>query len=244
MKNSLTFLLLLYIYSVGFGQPGPGEGPPEAINLNAYKNFPALKLNDSVFSSIYFMELFRVGVIIIDKTSDLSRISLLKNEESLELEIDLSSIPKEFKDFTNTKSLKLSFIHLTELSSDLTFLNEFPNIKYLKIEYYPGEIIYIEKLVLDSLLTLEIDENLNLKNINSFSNNNSLVEIVLRNVPSLSEFPKFNKQNKIKILELDKKQNGRTTAELPKNIIPLNIDNLKYLNQLEDLTLYNRVYIE
>ena len=218
-------IILFFLFSVisiyGFCQPGP-----------SHKNINEISDNGHIFADI----------IVIDSTSDLTKVSKLKNLEVLHLKIhNLDSIPKEFKNFINTKSLSIGFYKVK--SSDLSFLNEFPNLKYLSFVGYDGENLSNKDLKLDSLSILRIGYCPNLSSINTIKNLNSLQELSIENVANLKEFPKFRKQNLIKKLKIDHMSNGRVyNEENPKNY-KTDIRNIQYLSNLEELTLGSLTYM-
>src|SRR5690606_23059973 len=123
-------------------------------------------------------------IIVIDSTSNLTKISKLKNIDRLNLKIHcLNEIPKEFKDFVNTTSLTIRLNKVD--NADLSFLNEFPNLKYLSIDGYEGETLSNKELKLDSLYNLQIGYCPNLHNINTIKNLTSLEELSINNVANL-----------------------------------------------------------
>src|SRR5690554_3320450 len=190
MKIILTFLFsIISIY--GFCQPGPLH-----LNINEISD------DGYIFADI----------IVIDSTSNLTKISKLKNIDRLNLKIHcLNEIPKEFKDFVNTTSLTIRLNKVD--NADLSFLNEFPNLKYLSIDGYEGETLSNKELKLDSLYNLQIGYCPNLHNINTIKNLTSLEELSINNVANLKEFPKFSKKNLIKKLKIDHMSNGRQFNE-------------------------------
>lgn len=214
MKASLTFIFSTFTI-LCFCQPGPLHQ-----NLNT--------INDK--------EIIVADIIVIDSTSDVSKVSKLKNVKNLSLKIfNLKEIPKEFKKFVNTTQLTIEFFHVN--CTDLAFLNEFPNLKYLRIDRFGGEIFSKKELKLDSLLSLQIGYCENLYDISAISNLNALEELNISNVAYLKAFPKFGKQNSIKKLTIDHMSNGRFFDEKnPKNF-NTDIRNIKYLLKLEELTL-------
>lgn len=207
----IVILQLILISSFGYSQPGP-----------VHKN-----LNESFLLA---------DVIVIDSTSDLSRIQNLKGLDRLSLNLyNLKSIPKEFKDFTNTKRLRISFCHTD--ANELSFLNEFPNLTYLSINGFEGEVLSKQKLKLDSLNNLEISYCNNLHNIEAIKELNTLKELRIMSAAYLKKFPKFGKNNSITQLTIDHMSNGRSVnEENPKNF-KTDITNIRYLQHLEEIVL-------
>lgn len=214
MKIILTFLFSI-IAIHGVCQPGPLQ-----LNIN--------EISDDGY--------ILADIIVIDSTSNLTKISKLKNIDRLNLKIHyLDEIPKEFKNFVNTTSLTIRLYKTVNV--DLSLLNEFPNLKYLSIDGYEGETLSNKDLKLDSLSNLQIGYCPNLHNINSIKNLKSLKELSINNVANLKELPKFSENNLIKKLKIDHMSNGRYfNEENPKNY-KTDIENIKYLLHLEELTL-------
>lgn len=214
MKPILT-LLFSIVTTFSFCQPGPLHQ-----NLN--------KITDE--------GVIVADIIVIDSTSDVSKVSKLKNAKKLWLKIsNLKEIPKEFVKFVNTTQLTIEFFNVN--CTDLSFLNEFPNLKTLSIDRFDGEVFSKKELKLDSLTSLRIGYCENLIDISTINKLNALEELEISNVANLKAFPKFGKQNSIKILTIDHMSNGRFFDEKnPKNF-NTDIQNIKYLVKLEELTL-------
>ncbi|MCU7617057.1 hypothetical protein NZ698_07595 [Chryseobacterium sp. PBS4-4] len=220
MKIIFTFLFLI-INIHGFCQPGP-----------VYRNID--KISDENFLG--------ADVIVIDSTSDLTKISKLKNSDRLQLTLyNLREIPKEFKNFFYTTTLTLNFYNVK--NDDLSFLNEFPNLKSLSIYGYEGETLSFKDLKLNALSYLYIGDCGNLHDINAIRNLNSLEELSIFKVAYLKEFPKFSKQNLIKKLIIEQGSNGRTYDNKIKNF-KTDVRNIKNLRHLEEITLGSLTHID
>jgi hypothetical protein len=216
MKKQL-FLFLIIVYNFGYTQPGP-------IHKNLNEDF-----SDA-------------DAVVIDSTSSLSRIDLLRNKEGVVLNLqNLTEFPKEFKDFTKTKYLFLSFWKTG--ITDLSFLNQFPNLTHLRIWNFEGYILSTQPLKLDSLTQLEISYCSDLHNIESISNLDQLEKIRIDNCAFIKQFPRFGKNNSVKKLTLDHMSNGRYFNEATPKNYKTAITNIGYLNHLEDLTLGSLVYL-
>lgn len=207
----IVILQLILISSFGYSQPGP-------VHKNLNENF------------------LLADVIVIDSTSDLSRIQNLKGLDRLSLKLyNLKSIPKEFKDFINTKRLRISFWNTN--ANELSFLNEFPNLTYLSIDGFEGEVLSKQKLKLDSLNNLEIGYCNNLHDIEAIKGLTALKELRIEGSAYLKKFPKFGKNNSITQLTIDHMSNGRSVnEEHPKNF-KTDITNIRYLQHLEEIVL-------
>lgn len=166
-------------------------------------------------------------VIIIDTTTNLARIEILKNYRNLNLMIRLPKIPIQFKDFVHTESLTIS------IADDLSDVVYFPNLKTLSIQGYLGTEIASKKIPLDSLQTLYISDAKDLENMDAFSENTTIEKLYIRGTPNLIRFPKFAKNNNIKELKIDHGITFRKTYG--KNYLKA----IKYLSKLEKLTLAN-----
>lgn len=202
MKN-YSFLLMLLLFGSFLMNAQPG---PRYVNLNE-------GLGD---------------VIIIDSTTELSRIAILKNHRNLHVIIDLPKIPVEFKDFVKIQSLTIS------AGGNISKLDEyFPNLKTLSIHRYAGKSIAAKKFQWDSLENLYISDAKNLKKMDAFTNCLSIKKIMIRGTPNLNRFPKFHKKNNIKELVID---HGITFR---KNETKNYLKSIKRLSKLEKLTLAN-----
>lgn len=198
------FLVLVFLFFSLFLKAQPG---PRYVNLN-----------DGIGGDI----------IVIDSTTNLSRIVLLKNHRNLNLVIRLPEIPVQFKDFVHTESLSMYVS-----SDDLSSLAYFPNLKTVSIRGYAGKKISNRKIQLDSLETLYISDAENLERIDAFVNCTSIDKMKIRGTPNLIRFPKFNKNNKIRELKIDHGITFRKTYG--KNYLKA----IKHLSKLEKLTLSN-----
>lgn len=168
------------------------------------------------------------GVIIIDSTTNLSRIALLKEHYNLDLVIRLPKIPKEFRNFINAKSVK---IFTTGSLSGLDVC--FPNVEFLNIHGYSKKQLAKKKFTFNSLQTLYVMNSEKLENMDAFSNCVAIEKIKIRGTPNLTRFPKFHKKNRIKELEID---HGITFR---KNDAKNYLKTLKRLSKLGNLTLAN-----
>lgn len=216
MKNHLCFFLFV-ISGLAHAQPGP-------LHKNLNEDFS------------------EADVIVIDSTSSLSRIDLLKNREGLSLSLkNTGEASKIFKDFTKTKYLNISFWKTG--ITDLSFLNQFPNLTYLRIWNFEGNKLSIASLKLDLLKRLEISYCPNLQDMESIKNLNTLEEIRIDNCATIRQFPRFGKANSVKRLILNHMSNGRYFNEDHPQNYKTGLANIRYLNHLEDLTLGSLVYL-
>ncbi|MGH1384354.1 hypothetical protein [Kordia sp.] len=167
-------------------------------------------------------------ITIIDSTTNLSRIAMLKKHRNLRIDIALSEIPVEFKDFIHTESLTIG------TSADLSKLDlYFPNLKHLNILYSKRKHFTNKKFQFDSLQSLFVMDAKNLENLDAFSDCNTIEKIKIRGTPNLTRFPKFHRKNSIKELEID---HGITFRKKDaKNYL----NNVKRLSKLEKLILAN-----
>lgn len=205
----LSFFVAMNTYS----QPGP----PPPMNLNDGHGLG--------------------GGIIIDSTTDLRLIETLRNytfRVSLDLIINLSEIPEEFKGFTEIEHLNLTCGK--ELRS-LERLNYFPNLVFLSISSFEGEKLSDVPFKHDSLSQLRISDCKNLESIEEFKNLQKITKIEILDCPSLNYFPKWVKGNQIRSLDLNNGQGFRHWDDNSKEIAALDISNLKYLTKLEEFRL-------
>lgn len=201
-ESTLLYFVVCFFYGIfSNAQPGP-------ILMN---------LNDGIGD-----------IVIIDSTTNLTRVALLKNHKNLSLNIRLSKIPVEFKDFVHTESLTIT------PPTDIEKLDVyFPNLKHLNIRRAKQKFITKKKFKLDSLQTLYIMDAENLENIDGFLNCTALEKLIIYRTPNLIQFSKFRKKNRIKELVID---DGTTYRKK---------DTVKYLKEigrlskLEKLTLGN-----
>eukprot|EP01136_Pigoraptor_vietnamica_P018776 Opistho-1_new@65572 len=214
-KYVLSILILVCIF--GYAQPG-------ALHKNLNEDFT------------------EADVIVIDSTSDLSRVNLLKDLPSLILSIrDLKEIPKEFKGFTKTTYLMVSFWQTG--ITDLSFFNEFPHLTHLRIWEFGGDRLATKPLKLDTLRNLEIAYSHDLEDIESIKKLNSLQELRIDNCAYIKAFPRFGKENSIRKLTLDHMANGRYRNENVPKKQETKITNIGYLNHLEELVLGSLTHI-
>ncbi|QHI38208.1 hypothetical protein IMCC3317_35950 [Kordia antarctica] len=200
MKRYVLITVLLCVGTILNAQPGP-----------RYEN-----LNDGIFD-----------VIIIDSTTNLSRVALLKDMRNLNLIIQLPKIPVEFKNFVHTESLTIT------IANDLSDLVYFPNLKSLSIHSYLGKEISPNNIQLDSLQSLYISDAKNLERMDAFSENIAIERLFIQGTPNLIRFPKFAKNNRIKELKVD---HGITFR---KNYGTNYLKAIKHLSRLNKLTLAN-----
>ncbi len=167
-------------------------------------------------------------IIIIDSTTNTSRIALLKKHRNLSLIIALPKIPEEFKDFVHTESLTIvPPADISELD------NYFPNVKHLTIRRRQQEYIAKKKFQLDSLQTLYIMDSESLEDIDAFLDCNTIEKLLIRGTPNLTQFPKFHRKNRIKELGID--HGIKFRKKDAKNYLTA----IKRLSKLEKLTLAN-----
>jgi len=167
-------------------------------------------------------------IIIIDSTTDVSRIETLKQRRQLSLIILLSEIPVEFKDFTQLESLTI-----TPPSSMENLDVYFPNLKHLTIRGTTEKYIAKKKFKLDSLRSLHFMYSENLENIDAFLNCKTIEKLQLRGTPNLTQFPKFHRKNNIKDLVIDHVSTFRKKEA--KDYLKA----IQRLSKLERLTLAN-----
>lgn len=168
--------------------------------------------------------------IIIDSTTNLNKIEILKEKKQLRLIINLREIPTQFKNF---ESLERLTIQSDNLLTDLSALNYFTNLKELIIFRYSGESISFKKLKLDSLKSIRITDAFNLKNIDALTDLPLLEELTITHTPNIEKFPKFNTHNQIKTLVIDYVNDRRKKA------FNNYLKNIKHLTKLESVTLGN-----
>jgi hypothetical protein len=216
MKKIVSILFLM-IYNLGYTQPGEMRR-----NLNEY-----------------FRER---DVIVIDSTSDLSRVNLLKNSSALVLDFEkIKELPKEFKEFNKTSYLYISFWKTG--ITDLSFINQFPNLTHLRINGFEGTKLAVEPLKLDSLQKIEISYCPRLEDIECIKNLSTINQIRINNCATIKQFPRFCKGNSVKQLIINHMSNGRYFNEDNPNHYNTSINNITYLEELEDLTLGSLTYI-
>ncbi len=229
-KFSLLVVIVLLVQN-SFSQPGPDVIFPRSINLNEYPGFPKLLDPDGMFVDV----LIPLGFVTIDSTADLSIIPQLRRERQLSLNIQLDFIPQELEAFSKTTDL--SIILCTKSITDISFLNEFPNLKRLNFQT-DNDIQFSEFLCLDSIQILELWNCEKITSLKAFEKLNSLKSISLRRVPLLKEFPKFELSNQIESVEIIKEMlNG--CENCPANENKLNISSLSRLQHLQELHLMN-----
>jgi len=181
-------------------------------------------------------------IIVIDSTSDLSKINKLKKKSSLGLSFtQLREIPKEFVQFRNTKHLTLRFYNTG--ITDLSFLNEFPNLTYLRIDRYEGTVLSLQDLHLDSLTFFYIGYCPRLADIGAMKKLSQLQELFINNVSTLKEFPRFTHPHSLRKLVLDHMSNGRFFNDKNPIHYPTAIRNIQYLTHLEELTLGSLTFL-
>lgn len=231
MKAIRAFIIFLIFSSQVFAQPGPDVIFPTNINLNQYQNFPRELDSDSLAFDCLKPTL---GIITIDSTSDLSLIPLLKREKFLSLKISTSFIPAEIKDFKNTLGLH---IIIEADSTDLIFLNEFPQLQTIHLQT-TGNVGFSKYLSLDSLKGFEVSFSEELTSLKALKKINSLERISLRYVPKLREFPEFDTMNQVKYVQIYQESGDGCTDCLP-DTNHMDLTNLKKLQILEELKLSN-----
>jgi hypothetical protein len=231
MNRIRHIMIGLLLTAQTFAQPGPDVIFPIDINLNEYPNFLSGEGQNAFGRDFRPREL---GIIRIDSTSDLSLIPLLKEEENLSLDIMLPFIPEGFEDFEQTQYLRL---FLNSPLVDISFVNAFPQLKILHVTTL-GDLSFSDFLKLDSIRTLDISFSRELKNLNAFSQLNSLQEISLRHVDNLRSFPEFDTSNQIKKVMIYQESGDGCTNCLP-NPNVMDISALNKLRQLQELNLSN-----
>ena len=202
MKRSYFLLILSFFsYLLSYAQPGPSF----------------FNLNDGIGD-----------IIIIDSTTNLARIALLKQQRNLHLIVMLPTFPVEFKDFVHTESLTI------EAPTNCNTLDiYFPNLKHLNIRRFQKKTIADKKFAFPTLQSLYIMDSKNLEDIDAFANCINIEKIMIRNTPNLIQFPKFHRKNKVKELILD---HGTTFR---KNDTKNYLKPIKRLTKLKKLTLGN-----
>lgn len=205
MKLNVIILILLFIV---------------AGNLNAQPGDRFRRLDNN------FPFSYSDGVVVIDSTSQLNLVDKLIEVTNLKLFISLDTFPKEFKDFTKTKSLQIYFTPKNNIT-DLSFLVNFPNLEDLTLRYFKGEKLADDINQLTKLNFLWIDNADNLKNIDAISELVNLEKLHIRYCPKLNSFPKFDTNNQLKYLNF---------SELGDTISLANLNSLK---QLEKIEFYN-----
>ena len=167
---------------------------------------------------------------IIDSTTDLSKISLLKNFKSISLVLLLPNLPEEFNEFDQTEFLSIDAQHL---SPDLTGIEQFKKLKHLRIHNFNAKKLVHYPLQLDSLKTLVLSECKALENINCISSLYALKKLELLRVAIQQGIPDLS-HTSIEELRID----NYTVEE------PMHLENIYTLSQLKSLTLDNLLQIK
>lgn len=202
LKGILPWLVLSLTSCTLQAQPGP-----------TYTN-----LNQGVF-----------GIIVIDSTTDLSRIGLLKSFDHLQLDLFLDSIPTQFEGFDKLTSLSIGSYKCLK---DLSGLRYFKNLQWLSISGFNGSVLSATPLRLDSLKHLELHNSMQLKNLDALAELKAL-EVLNVHDEHITAFPKFARGNHLKKLRIERYAyvSDSTTKK------PFDLHNLRYLGRLEDLYL-------
>ena len=154
-----SFLIVFLFCQLGiYAQPGWAykiEG-----NLNKIDSTQIKKCIENK-NSCYF------GTIILDATTDLSRLNQLNATSHLSLDIRMSLLPKEFSKLNLSKVVKLS-LSCTQLEdfSNFPIMN---NLEILRLSGFQGDTLSIKKK-LPNLKSLEILYANNLTHINNIIN--------------------------------------------------------------------------
>lgn len=232
IKNCI--FLILYIFSnYAFGQPTPISGNLNGITKEALNTNPYL------------------GVIIIDKNTDLNRAYILNEiKKDFRLYIELDSIPKEFNkfDFSNITGIT---IECSENLKDITNLKYFENLKKLSVNNFKGKYLSKENIPLRMLKFFSISNSPNLISLESIFHLENLERIILNDLPKFSEYTEdFKHLKKVDSLSLTKLNIEKIPDFFPTNLSFLyiqepspsrrklkDIQNLKLYKNLKDLRL-------
>jgi nitrate reductase assembly molybdenum cofactor insertion protein NarJ len=260
--NKLIIIAFLLLSVQSWSQP---SGRVFSGNLNDMSEQDLINcLNND--GTDYGMDIAVLDEVIIDSTTDCSRIKFLSGFKGLDLSINLDSLPKEFNNnaFNSLTHLKLE---CNNRVVDISSIGSCSNLTNLFMLNFEGEKLSDKKLRLNQLKELTIYKGEKLKKLDAISQCTKLTRLTIE-APYLESFPKFHSNNKIDYLSLEsffdienlkyltalttlglKTNMNEIPDYLPPNVISLSIngthsklqdvENIKKYKYLKDLSLYS-----